>query len=82
MEEEYAHPKMIHSSGHHMELDVYYEDLKLAFEYQGEHHHKPSYWVNRDFETQSIRDKEKRDACKQVIYSRFLIMFDWLTIVE
>lgn len=49
-----------------VELDVFIEDLKLAFEYQGEQHYKPVYWTERDFEQQLIRDEEKKSACKQV----------------
>ena len=67
MEEDYKHPKMIHSSGFLIELDVYIEDLKLGVEYQGEQHYKSLYfWPGTDFETQRIRDEEKRRACKQV----------------
>src|SRR5688572_26691703 len=63
---------MIHSSGHLMELDVFVEDLKLAFEYQGEQHYKPVYHMGGDFETQKTIDKEKREACKQVqLYSMY-----------
>ena len=49
-----------------MELDVYIEALKLAFEYQGEQHYKPIYWTGRDFKEQQRSDIEKRAACKQV----------------
>ena len=51
-----------------MELDVYTEALKLAFEYQGEQHFKPVYWSGTDFATQVIRDEEKRRACKRVLH--------------
>jgi len=67
VEEDYQHPKMIYSSGYNMELDVYVEDLKLAFEYQGEQHYRPIYGMGTDFEQQQRRDQEKRVACKQVI---------------
>ena len=49
-----------------MELDVYVEDLKLAFEYQGEQHYRPVHGMGVDFETQKTRDKEKKQACEQV----------------
>jgi len=57
---------MIHSSGSHMELDVYIEELKLAFEYQGEQHYRPIYGMGTDFEQQQNRDAEKQRACQQV----------------
>ena len=66
VEEDYKHPKMLHSLGSHVELDIYIEKLKLAVEYQGEQHFKPMYWTGIDFESQQIRDEEKRRACKQV----------------
>lgn len=59
--------KMVHSSGFKMELDVYVESLKLAFEYQGEQHYRPLYWMDTKFEEQQKRDEEKRVACKQVL---------------
>jgi len=52
------------SSGKSMELDVYIEDIKLAIEYHGVQHYAPVYIMNTNFETQQIRDKEKREACK------------------
>ena len=67
IEEDFKHPHMIHpSSRKTMELDVYIEELKLAVEYQGQQHYKPVYGMNADFELQQTRDKEKREACKQV----------------
>ena len=60
------HPKLAHSSGHPMQLDIYIESLKIAFEYQGEQHYKPIYWSGTDSETQRILDEEKRRACKKV----------------
>ncbi len=66
VKEDYKHPKMIHSTEHNMELDVYIETLKLAFEYQGEQHYRPIYGMGIDFEVQQRRDEEKRRACKQV----------------
>ena len=49
-----------------MEFDLYIEDLKLAVEYQGQHHYKPFYWARTGLETQELRDDEKRIACQQV----------------
>ena len=50
-----------------MELDVWIEDLKLAVEYQGEHHFQPSYWIGNNLLQQQKIDQEKRDACQQVV---------------
>ena len=50
-----------------MELDVYPELLKLAFEYQGEQHYRPIIGMGGNFEQQQRRDEEKRRACKQVL---------------
>lgn len=49
-----------------MELDVYIDDLKLAFEYQGEQHYKPIYGGAADVEAQQKRDTEKHTECHQV----------------
>jgi len=67
VEENYKHPKMKHASTEQpMDLDVYMEELKLAFEYQGQQHYEPVYGLNTDLETQRIKDREKREACKEV----------------
>lgn len=66
VEEDFRHPGLIHSSGQLMELDVYVEDFKLAFEYQGEQHYIQSNWMNKDFSQRKIIDNEKKIACKQV----------------
>ena len=55
-------------SGHNLELDGFCEDLRLAFEYQGEQHDKyiPHFHRNEgDFERQQERDKLKLDLCKK-----------------
>ena len=70
MVEDFKHSKLIHSSGAQMELDVYIEDLKLAFEYQGIQHYSPQYWTGTDLATQQTMDGDKRAACKQVQYIR------------
>lgn len=64
--EDYKHLKMMHSTGQPVELDVFVEELKLGFEFQGPQHYKPMYGMNIDLEAQKNSDKEKRELCKQV----------------
>ena len=66
MEEDYKHPDIPHSTGRAIELDLYIEELKLAAEYQGEHHYKPLYWTGVDYAAQKRRDEEKRKGCREV----------------
>jgi len=58
---------MIHSSGQKIELDIYIDEIKLAFEYQGEQHYQPLYWMQGDYEARQAKDREKRETCKQVL---------------
>ena len=62
VEEDHKQAEMVHSSSEKpMELDLYIDRLRLALEYQGEHHYKPVYRLGYDFATQQQRDKEKQD---------------------
>ena len=65
--EDYQHPKLIHSTGHKMELDIHIKPLKLAVEYQGEQHYRPVGQWTRNFSQQQTRDAEKKRACKEVM---------------
>jgi hypothetical protein len=72
----YRHPKLVHSvSSRAMELDIYYPELNLAFEYQGGGHfhayHKGS------FRQQLRRDKEKGEACKRQNITLVSVPFWW-----
>lgn len=54
-------------SGHHLELDCFNEDLKLAIEYNGEQHYKyiPYFHSNKDsFYNIRYRDEMKKQLCK------------------
>lgn len=50
------------------ELDGYCEELKLAFEYQGEHHYKNTRWTKGEdgLRKQQQRDCQKLDYCNSV----------------
>lgn len=56
-----------HSDISGLELDFYYPQYKLAFEYQGEQHYKNSILFHQkgSFEQNQIRDKLKSDICKE-----------------
>lgn len=59
------------ATGKFVQLDVHIPELQLAFEYQGEQHYKPMYWV----ESLSIlqkRDNEKRESCIKVETDAFI----------
>ncbi|MBK7363074.1 MAG: hypothetical protein IPJ01_12325 [Micavibrio sp.] len=59
---------LLNKSGYKLELDGYSEELKIAFEYQGEQHYNPVkfYGINENrFNEQVVRDKIKN--CKYKI---------------
>lgn len=51
--------------GHRLELDGFNEELKLAFEYQGEYHYRPIKWFNKSRSLEEIRklDDLKKEIC-------------------
>lgn len=54
-------------SGKNLELDMYNEKLKLAFEYDGAQHAKFNKFFHKsmeDFEKQKERDRTKEEICK------------------
>jgi hypothetical protein len=59
-----------------MELDVYYKDLQLAFEYHGRQHYIDAFQQN-DFTKQQLRDTEKYRACKERGITLIPIPFWW-----
>eukprot|EP01114_Cavostelium_apophysatum_P005321 TRINITY_DN1615_c1_g1_i1.p2 TRINITY_DN1615_c1_g1~~TRINITY_DN1615_c1_g1_i1.p2 ORF type:complete len:559 (-),score=129.89 TRINITY_DN1615_c1_g1_i1:334-2010(-) len=66
----HRHPELRYSeSDIPMELDIYIPTLRLAFEYQGQHHYE-----NEDIQR---RDAEKRKACKLHSISLVSIPYWW-----
>src|SRR3989344_320104 len=62
------YPKWLKGSkGKNLELDGYCKKLNLAFEYQGEQHHKPNHYFNRSFSLEKIKkhDEFKKQKCKE-----------------
>jgi hypothetical protein len=73
----YRHPRLLHSkSGRQMELDVYYKDLRLGFEYQGRQHFKDSF-NQGGFQRQTHRDREKQAQCKRLSITLIQVPFWW-----
>ena len=64
------------ADGGYLELDIYVPELLLGLEYQGEQHFKPIHYFG-EYETQQLRDEEKRQACKQVLFHERLIRRVW-----
>jgi hypothetical protein len=58
------HPHLVHSSGFSMELDVYYPEVGLAFEFQGRQHYGACF-SHGAWKLQQKRDQEKKLACHQ-----------------
>lgn len=62
-----------------LELDGYCEELKLAFEYQGEQHYRKNEFFHKDqkaFNTQKQRDRIKRERCLQKNITLLEIPYD------
>lgn len=58
---------LVNSNGYKMELDGYCEDLKIAFEYQGQQHYKDTPYFNSGsgFAKRKKYDIEKKKLCKK-----------------
>ncbi len=55
-------------SGHNLELDGYNEDLRIAFEHNGEHHYifpNTFHKTEKDFRYQISKDKFKQEVCER-----------------
>lgn len=73
------------ATGKNFELDMYCEDLKLAFEYNGSQHYEYNKFFHRhniDFEYQRVSDKYKRNICEKhgitVITIPYTVSYDEL----
>lgn len=58
-----------------MELDVYFPDISLAFEYQGRQHYQNVF--QGGWAMQQTRDREKREACQQHHITLVLVPYWW-----
>lgn len=76
MLENYRHPELIHNSGQKMELDIFLPKEQLAFEYQGAHHYHDIYALGSGW-NQQMRDKEKREKCKEKGITLIEIPYWW-----
>ncbi len=57
-------PKWLKSKNSQLELDGYCEDLKIAFEHQGEQHYIENVFSNSKLDVIQERDSAKRELCK------------------
>ena len=70
---------MNHETGFCLELDGYCKKLKLAFEYDGIHHHEypnPFHGSEREFHLQRKRDEMKDRKCKRHGITPIRIKYD------
>jgi hypothetical protein len=71
----YRHSDLVHSSRSFMELDIFYPELKLAFEYHGKQHYTTFYRGN--LEEQQKRDSEKIEACEKKNITLIVVPYWW-----
>ena len=74
--EDFVHPLLSRSSGCAIQFDVFIPALRLAFEYQGEHHYQeiPSFG---SLELYHSRDIDKLQACADNNISLVVIPYLW-----
>ena len=62
-----------------MEIDIFFPNLKIGFEYQGEQHYKPisCFGGKRGFAKVLKRDKEKLDVLTKAGIKLYLIPYTW-----
>jgi len=77
VEVNYRHPELLfEKSKKSMELDVYVPNLRLAFEYQGAHHHSYHYLYGGPFAMME-KDTEKRTQCERLGITLIEIPDSW-----
>lgn len=71
-----GHPKLVHpDSGINMELDIYFPDILLAFEFHGVQHYNDTH--RGKLEQQLRRDKEKIEACSHANITLIIVPYWW-----
>lgn len=71
----YKHPSLVHSSGFRMELDIFFSEISLAFEYHGKQHFHDSFRGNLGL--QVSRDQEKMEACQNNNITLIVVPYWW-----
>lgn len=62
--ENFKHPMLRFASNRSMELDIFFPELKLAFEYQGEPHFLDTYYF-QPADVLKVRDERKKKVCEE-----------------
>lgn len=64
----FQHPDIVLASGYPSELDIYFPNLKLAIEYQGEQHFKSLNFMHNvlSLEERKLIDEQKNELCKRI----------------
>jgi hypothetical protein len=79
---------LINHTGRHLELDGYCEELKIAFEHQGEQHYIPHRFSSSQTKKQmleNLTDQKLRDVCKAKLCQQHgvcLIVISYLVNIE
>jgi hypothetical protein len=79
MKQNFRHPELKPSDGsRNFELDIFFLDLNLAFEFHGVQHYVRVYGLNEmNLERTQMRDKEKKQKCKEKGITLVVIPFWW-----
>jgi hypothetical protein len=78
MKQNFRHPELKPTDGsRNFELDLFFPKLKLAFEYQGEHHYSRLNGLVTDLKRRQERDEEKKQKCNEIGITLFVIPHWW-----